>query len=125
MIVKLRSGNPGTSGPGGPGDDLEELLEHLDAWSETIIAAGSYPQSDRRGLQRRRRPHLGSGLTIDTAAEQYPDKPSHGPPQRCPLQREGHANFGSNHPVRVMTAHLRFRNSPRYPDGPGDAAIQG
>ena len=43
MIVKLRSGNPGTSGPGGPGDDLE-LLEHLDAWSEAIIAAGSSPQ---------------------------------------------------------------------------------
>ncbi len=26
------------------GDDLDELLEHLDAWSEAIIAAGSYPQ---------------------------------------------------------------------------------
>jgi hypothetical protein len=31
---------------------------------------------------------------------------SRGPPQRCPLQREGHAHFGSNHPVRVMTARL-------------------
>lgn len=26
------------------GDDLDELLEHLDGWSEAIIAAGSYPQ---------------------------------------------------------------------------------
>ncbi|WP_051905916.1 MULTISPECIES: helix-turn-helix domain-containing protein [Streptomyces] len=26
------------------GDDLDELLEHLDAWSQTIIDAGSYPQ---------------------------------------------------------------------------------
>ena len=26
------------------GDDLDELLMHLDAWSDTIIAAGSYPQ---------------------------------------------------------------------------------
>ena len=27
----------------GPGDDLDELLEHLDLWSEAIIDAGSYP----------------------------------------------------------------------------------
>ena len=40
------------------GDDLDELLDHLDAWSEAIIAAGSYPQADRRGLQHRRRPAL-------------------------------------------------------------------
>jgi hypothetical protein len=26
------------------GDDLDELLEHLDPWSEAIIEAGSYPQ---------------------------------------------------------------------------------
>jgi hypothetical protein len=26
------------------GDDLDELLEHLDTWSEAIIDAGSYPQ---------------------------------------------------------------------------------
>jgi hypothetical protein len=26
------------------GDDLDELLAHLDPWSEAIIAAGSYPQ---------------------------------------------------------------------------------
>jgi hypothetical protein len=26
------------------GEDLEELLEHLDDWSEAIIAAGSYPR---------------------------------------------------------------------------------
>jgi hypothetical protein len=26
------------------GDDLDELLGHLDPWSEAIVAAGSYPQ---------------------------------------------------------------------------------
>jgi len=26
------------------GDDLDELSEHLDAWSDAIIQAGSYPQ---------------------------------------------------------------------------------
>jgi len=26
------------------GDDLDELLKHLDAWSEAIIASGSYPK---------------------------------------------------------------------------------
>ena len=75
MLVKLRSGNPGRSGPGGPGDDLEELLEHLDAWSEAIIAAGSSPQRIAGVYNVGGGPHLGSGLTIDTAAEQYADKP--------------------------------------------------
>ena len=40
------------------------------------------------------------------------------------VHSNGRANFGSNHPVRVMTAHPRFRNSPTHPDGFGDAAIQ-
>jgi hypothetical protein len=57
------------------GDDLEELLEHLDAWSEAIIAAGSYPQRIAGVYNVGGGPHFGSGLTIDTAAEQYANKP--------------------------------------------------
>ena len=53
------------------GDDLDELLEHLDAWSEAIIDAGSYPQRIAGVYNVGGGPHFGSGLTIDTAAEQY------------------------------------------------------
>ncbi|MFD3534592.1 hypothetical protein [Streptomyces sp. NPDC058664] len=51
------------------GDDLDELLEHLDAWSEAIIEAGSYPQRISGVYNVGGGPHIGSGLTIDTAAE--------------------------------------------------------
>ena len=57
------------------GEDLEELLEHLDAWSEAIIAAGSYPKRIAGVYNVGGGPHFGSGLTIDTAAEQYGNKP--------------------------------------------------
>jgi hypothetical protein len=57
------------------GEDLEELLEHLDAWSEGIIAAGSYPKRIAGVYNVGGGPHFGSGLTIDTAAEQYGNKP--------------------------------------------------
>jgi hypothetical protein len=57
------------------GEDLEELLEHLDAWSEAIIAAGSYPTRIAGVYNVGGGPHFGSGLTIDTAAEQYENKP--------------------------------------------------
>jgi hypothetical protein len=53
------------------GEDLDELLEHLDAWSEAIIAAGSYPQRIAGVYNVGGGPHFGSGLTIDTAAQQY------------------------------------------------------
>ena len=53
------------------GDDLDELLGHLDAWSEAIIAAGSYPQRIAGVYNTGGGPHFGSGLTIDTAAEAY------------------------------------------------------
>jgi hypothetical protein len=53
------------------GNDLDELLEHLDAWSEAIIAAGSYPQRIAGVYNVGGGPHFGSGLTIDTAAAQY------------------------------------------------------
>ena len=56
------------------GEDLEELLEHLDAWSEAIIAAGSYPTRIARVYNVGGGPHFGSGLTIDTAAGQYEHK---------------------------------------------------
>ena len=56
------------------GDDLDELLEHLDAWSEAIIAAGSYPQRIAGVYNVGGGPHFGSGLTIDTAAEHYQKK---------------------------------------------------
>ena len=51
------------------GDDLDELLEHLDAWSEAIIAAGSYPQRIAGVYNTGGGPHFGAGLTIDTAGE--------------------------------------------------------
>ncbi|WP_073926877.1 hypothetical protein [Streptomyces sp. CB03911] len=51
------------------GDALDELLEHLDAWSEAIIDAGSYPQRISGVYNVGGGPHMGSGLTIDTAAE--------------------------------------------------------
>jgi hypothetical protein len=45
------------------GEDLDELLEHLDAWSEAIIAAGSYPQRITGVYNVGGGPHFGSGLT--------------------------------------------------------------
>jgi hypothetical protein len=56
------------------GDDLGELLGHLDAWSEAIIAAGSYPKRIAGVYNIGGGPHFGSGLTIDTAAEAYQNK---------------------------------------------------
>ena len=53
------------------GDDLDELFEHLDAWSEAIIAAGSYPQRIAGVYNTGGGPHFGSGLTIGTAAELF------------------------------------------------------
>jgi hypothetical protein len=50
------------------GDDLDELLAHLDAWSEAIIAGGSYPTRIAGTYNTGGGPHFGSGLTIDTAA---------------------------------------------------------
>ena len=55
-------------------DDLDELLDHLDAWSEAIIAAGSYPKRIAGVYNIGGGPHFGSGLTIDTAAEAYQNK---------------------------------------------------
>jgi hypothetical protein len=57
------------------GKDPGELLEHLDAWSEAIITAGSYPSGSPGSTTSAAGPTLGSGLTIDTAAEQYEKKP--------------------------------------------------
>ena len=56
------------------GDDVDELLKHLDAWSEAVIAAGSYPKRIKGVYNIGGGPHFGSGLTIDTAAEQYEKK---------------------------------------------------
>ncbi len=53
------------------GDDLDEVLDHLDAWSEAIITAGAYPKRIAGVYNIGGGPHFGSGLTIDTAAEQY------------------------------------------------------
>jgi hypothetical protein len=53
------------------GDDLDELLDHLDAWSEAIIAAGSYPKRIAGVYNSGGGPHFGSGLTVDTAADLY------------------------------------------------------
>ena len=51
------------------GDDLDELLEHLDAWSDPIIAVGSYPKRISGVYNVGGGPHFGSGLTLDTAAD--------------------------------------------------------
>jgi hypothetical protein len=56
------------------GDDVDELLEHLDAWSEAIIAAGSYPKRVSGIYNIGGGPHFGSGLTLNTAAEVYEKK---------------------------------------------------
>jgi hypothetical protein len=56
------------------GDDLDELVEHLDAWSEAIIAAGSYPKRIAGVYYTGGGPHFGSGLTIDTAAQLHEKK---------------------------------------------------
>jgi hypothetical protein len=56
------------------GDDLDELLVHLDAWSDAIVASGSYPQQVAGIYSLGGGPHFGSGLTIDTAAELFANK---------------------------------------------------
>jgi hypothetical protein len=57
------------------GDDLDELLDHLDAWSESIIDAGSYPQRIAGVYNVGGGPHFGTGLTIDNAAELHRTQP--------------------------------------------------
>ena len=56
------------------GDDVDELLQHLDAWAEAIIAAGSYPKRIKGIYNIGGGPHFGSELTISTAAELYENK---------------------------------------------------
>ncbi|GAF48835.1 SCO6745 family protein [Rhodococcus wratislaviensis] len=56
------------------GDDLDELLSHLDTWSEAVVAANAYPKRVSGMYYVGGGPHFGSGLTIDTAAEQYENK---------------------------------------------------
>ena len=50
------------------GDNLDELLEALDAWSEAVISSGSYPQRIAGVYNVGGGPHFGAGLTIDSAA---------------------------------------------------------
>ena len=50
------------------GDDLDELREYLDAWSEAIIAGGSHPERIAGVYNVGGGPRFGPGLTIDTAA---------------------------------------------------------
>jgi hypothetical protein len=56
------------------GDDLDELLDHLDPWSEAIIAAGSYPKRIKGVYNVGGGPHFGPGLTIDTAGELFTNR---------------------------------------------------
>ena len=51
------------------GDDLDELLDHLDPWSQAIVDAGSYPPRVAGVYNVGGGPHFGAGLTIDTAAQ--------------------------------------------------------
>jgi hypothetical protein len=55
-------------------EDLDELLDHLDAWSEAIIAAGSYPKRIAGVYNIGGGPHFGSELTIDTAGELFSNR---------------------------------------------------
>ncbi len=57
------------------GDDLDELLDHLDPWSDAIIRGGSYPERIDGVYNVGGGPHFGPGLSIDTAAEQYDHTP--------------------------------------------------
>lgn len=52
------------------GDDLDELLSYLDAWSEAIVDANSYPTRISGIYYLGGGPHV-SGLTIDIAADLY------------------------------------------------------
>ena len=56
------------------GDDVDELLTHLDRWSEAIIAARSYPKRIAGVYNVGGGPHFGSGLTIDIAAQIYDNR---------------------------------------------------
>src|SRR4051794_28596493 len=53
------------------GDDLDELVDHLDGWSDAIVAAGSSPPRVAGVYNIGGGPPFGSGLTIDTAAALY------------------------------------------------------
>jgi hypothetical protein len=52
------------------GSDMDEVLDHLRVWSGKITAAGLVPPNDAPASAGGG-PHLGTGLTIDTAAELY------------------------------------------------------
>jgi hypothetical protein len=56
------------------GDDLDELLDRLDAWSEAIIKAGSYPQQIAGVYNVGGGPRFGSGMSLDSAAELFEQK---------------------------------------------------
>ena len=51
----------------GVGGDLDVLLETVDVWSDAITSAGSYPQRVA-GASIVGGPHVGAGLTLDTAS---------------------------------------------------------
>jgi len=44
------------------GDDVDELLEHLDAWAEAIVAAGSYPKRVKGMYNLGGGPHFAAGM---------------------------------------------------------------
>lgn len=53
------------------GDDVTELVEYLDPWSDAIISAGSYPTRIAGVYNVGGGPHFGPGLTIDSAAATF------------------------------------------------------
>ena len=52
------------------GDDLDEVLGHLDVWSDAITKAGLVPPNGAPASAGGG-PHFGTGLSIDTAADLY------------------------------------------------------
>ena len=56
------------------GGQVDELLDRLDAWSDAIIASGSYPKRIAGVYNIGGGPHFGAGLTIDTAAQAHQNK---------------------------------------------------
>jgi hypothetical protein len=87
-------------------------LEHLDAWSEALIAAGSSPQRIAGVYNVGGGPHLGSGLTVDTAAEQYADKPRPGSPTSGDLSGSSTVS-DANRQIRSLVLYVDLVGSRR------------
>ena len=69
MRRPLPSGGCSVSALEAIGDDADEPFDYLDAWSQAIVAAGSYPKRVAGVTNVGGGPNFGSGSSIDTAAD--------------------------------------------------------